>query len=193
MILKHSATRTQLSLFPILGCIKMPFCLQDLSVDLKSPQVFHDISTTVINVKVEHIRPRFANLRSWCADSNHVYIGRRGVVFINKVRFPERDSVWANPFKVGKGCSREKSISDYEAHIRGRLAKDESLRAALRGLRGKVLGCWCRPLACHGDVLLRLLEEEEQTLLSKRVCSGGGEGGGGSGAEAKSSSNEADT
>ncbi|MGD9564460.1 MAG: DUF4326 domain-containing protein [Pyrinomonadaceae bacterium] len=24
-------------------------------------------------------------------------------------------------------------------------------------LRGKVLGCWCSPKVCHGDVLARLL------------------------------------
>jgi hypothetical protein len=28
--------------------------------------------------------------------------------------------------------------------------------AALDELRGKDLACWCTPLACHGDVLLRL-------------------------------------
>jgi hypothetical protein len=30
------------------------------------------------------------------------------------------------------------------------------LMAALPELRGKDLACWCAPLACHGDVLLRL-------------------------------------
>jgi len=28
--------------------------------------------------------------------------------------------------------------------------------AALPELRGKVLGCWCAPKACHGDVLVSL-------------------------------------
>ena len=26
-------------------------------------------------------------------------------------------------------------------------------------LKGKSLGCWCKPEACHGDVLVRLLAE----------------------------------
>jgi hypothetical protein len=144
------------------------------------------LSTTVINVKVENIRPAFDNLRAWCASSSHVYIGRRGVVFINKVRFPDRDSTWANPFKVGKGCSREESIAKYEAHIRGRLAKEEGLRADLRGLRGKVLGCWCKPLACHGDILLRLLAEEEPEhgeMAVDKSHGGGDDGGGGGGSD----------
>jgi hypothetical protein len=28
-----------------------------------------------------------------------------------------------------------------------------ALIAALGELRGKVLGCWCKPALCHGDVL----------------------------------------
>ena len=31
--------------------------------------------------------------------------------------------------------------------------------AALPELRGKDLVCWCAPLACHGDLLLRLAGE----------------------------------
>jgi hypothetical protein len=26
-------------------------------------------------------------------------------------------------------------------------------------LKGKVLGCWCKPDACHGDVLAELADE----------------------------------
>jgi len=29
-----------------------------------------------------------------------------------------------------------------------------------RQLRGKTLGCWCKPEACHGDVLLELLQDD---------------------------------
>ena len=34
-----------------------------------------------------------------------------------------------------------------------------ALVAALPGLRGRELGCWCKPQACHGDVLLELLAD----------------------------------
>jgi hypothetical protein len=27
-------------------------------------------------------------------------------------------------------------------------------------LQGKTLGCWCKPLACHGDVIVEILESE---------------------------------
>ena len=29
---------------------------------------------------------------------------------------------------------------------------------AIGELEGKVLGCWCKPLGCHGDVLVEVLE-----------------------------------
>lgn len=32
--------------------------------------------------------------------------------------------------------------------------------ADIRELRGKTLGCWCKPKACHGNVLLKLVGED---------------------------------
>jgi hypothetical protein len=32
------------------------------------------------------------------------------------------------------------------------------LLAALPELKGKTLGCWCKPQACHGDILARLAD-----------------------------------
>ena len=38
---------------------------------------------------------------------------------------------------------------------------DTPLLAALPELQGKVLGCWCAPLPCHGDVLVELTPPKE--------------------------------
>ncbi len=113
--------------------------------------------TKVVNVKVVHLRPQYDNLESWCNDPNNVYIGRRGVVFVNKVRYPQKDSIWYNPYKVGKDGSREEVIAKYEVYIKNRLEKEEGLKEELKKLKGKTLGCWCSPEACHGDILLKLL------------------------------------
>ena len=90
-------------------------------------------------------------------DSNNVYIGRRGIVFIESVRYPPNDSVWCNPFKIGKDGTREEVLSKYEQYI---IMKINSGILNLDILRGKTLGCWCKPEACHGDILIRLLEEK---------------------------------
>lgn len=40
----------------------------------------------VCNCKVEFIRKKgYDNLAQWCQDSNNVYIGRKGIVFITKL------------------------------------------------------------------------------------------------------------
>jgi hypothetical protein len=64
-----------------------------------------------------------------------------------------RPSKWGNPFKVGAGgFTRDAASRMYEDYVTGR----PELMAALPELRGKVLGCYCAPKPCHGDVLVRL-------------------------------------
>mmetsp|Transcript_81728 Transcript_81728/g.128686 ORF Transcript_81728/g.128686 Transcript_81728/m.128686 type:complete len:178 (-) Transcript_81728:177-710(-) len=135
--------------------------------------------TEVVNVKVGHIRPNgYENLECWMADAkNNIYIGRHGRVFItdknagkstgcssasvdkraSKARvFPYPGSKWQNPFSV-KEHGRETTILMYEDYIKGKLCSEPD-KFNLEELRGKQLGCWCKPESCHGDVLVRLLE-----------------------------------
>ena len=53
--------------------------------------------------------------------------------------------------------SREDAVRLYEEWIR---SQPELMEAAKKELKGKVLGCWCAPLACHGDVLIKIANEE---------------------------------
>lgn len=68
----------------------------------------------------------------------------------------DRRTQWGNPFKIGEDCStRAQAIAYYKEWI----WKDDQAplrKAAKRELRGKTLGCWCAPRACHGDVLLEI-------------------------------------
>jgi uncharacterized protein DUF4326 len=63
-----------------------------------------------------------------------------------------RPSKWGNPFVLDGRSSREEVIAKYRAWL---LCQPE-LVAALPELKGKVLGCWCAPKSCHGDVLAEL-------------------------------------
>lgn len=63
-----------------------------------------------------------------------------------------RPSKWGNPFIIGRDGTREEVIAKYEVWLKN----NAELMAALPELKGKTLGCWCAPRACHGDVLLRL-------------------------------------
>jgi len=78
---------------------------------------------------------RVVNLRDELCD---VYIGR--------------PSKWGNPFKVGRDGTRDECIRKYRSWLPG-----SGRLIDIGDLRGKRLGCWCAPLACHGDVLLEFL------------------------------------
>jgi len=67
-----------------------------------------------------------------------------------------RPSKWGNPFSIGKDGTREEVISKYEMYIMSR----PDLIQDLPELKDKTLGCWCKPKACHGDILKIMVEDE---------------------------------
>lgn len=83
-------------------------------------------------------------------DNYDVYIGR--------------PSKWGNPYTHIKDketqaefivSSRKESIEKYREYI---LSKPELLND-LCELKGKRLGCWCKPKSCHGDILVELINK----------------------------------
>lgn len=114
---------------------------------------------SVDNVKVVYIRPEYENLKEWMANKNNIYIGRGRIVYINKQRYPEKDSIFANPFKINDNQTREKALELYEQYIRDKITNNPYFKTELLNLKGKNLGCWCKPEPCHGDILLRLINE----------------------------------
>ena len=66
-----------------------------------------------------------------------------------------RPSKWGNPFVIGRDGTRDQVIRMYEIHVR----RSPDLIAALPELAGKRLGCYCKPLPCHGEILVKLLGE----------------------------------
>lgn len=77
-----------------------------------------------------------------------VYIGRAGHGL---------DGYFGNPFA---GSSREANIAMFEDYFDKRIDTDEAFRARVLELRGKRLGCFCVPRACHGDVIAAWLDGE---------------------------------
>ncbi len=63
-------------------------------------------------------------------------------------------SKWANPYSV-KRYGRDKALELYEEHIR----KTPELYNNLFELKDNILGCWCKPEPCHGDILIELINE----------------------------------
>ncbi|MFN3192684.1 MAG: DUF4326 domain-containing protein [Aureliella sp.] len=67
----------------------------------------------------------------------------------------DRRTKWGNPFVIGKDGDRETVIARYADWIK----TQPNLLADLHELRGKRLGCHCKPAACHGDALAKLASE----------------------------------
>ena len=78
---------------------------------------------------------------------------RHGVPFDVYIGRPSR---WGNPFPLRKDEPRGSTISRFRQYAVARLAREPDW---LEPLRGKVLACWCKPAACHGDVIVEMLGE----------------------------------
>jgi len=59
---------------------------------------------------------------------------------------------------------REDAIQKFQKYFSERIEKDSEFRRRVLELKGKKLGCFCKPKACHGDVIadwLNKMEEKE--------------------------------
>lgn len=65
-----------------------------------------------------------------------------------------RPSLFCNPYVIGKDGDRDTVIQKYENY----LMNSPRLLSKLHELKDKDLVCYCHPLKCHGDVLVRLIE-----------------------------------
>lgn len=65
-----------------------------------------------------------------------------------------RGSKWGNPYIIGRDGTREEVIDKYRNYV---LMRKPNLLNCLEELKGKRLGCWCSPKACHGDVLVEFI------------------------------------
>lgn len=107
----------------------------------------------VASVTGDRTKQRYLNLLAW-ADLRgiYVYVGRR-VRWAGDNPYVRGPYDWSNPYKLGRDADRATIIERYETQY---LARRLDLLERLPELRGKVLGCWCAPQPCHGDVLARL-------------------------------------
>jgi len=121
------------------------------------------METTVVNVSVKYIRPKYKNLKEWCADPNNVYIGRKGSVFIDKKRCPEHDSIFANPYKINDINNRDQAITLYTNHLQLLIDTNKITKQDLMDLKGKNLGCVFveenKEVNCHGNIIIDMINK----------------------------------
>ena len=102
--------------------------------------------------------------------------GDPSVVYVGRACAGWSESPLGNPFRVGPSCSRQAAIARYRGWLWGVVqARSGPAWEALLGLVSRVqagesvvLGCWCSPLPCHGEVIASAV----QWLVSQGVCRG---------------------
>ena len=68
-----------------------------------------------------------------------------------------RPSKWGNPFKIINN-TRGTAIQPYRDWLFKRMEKEPDLCKDLLALEGEILGCWCKPHACHGDIIVEAIK-----------------------------------
>lgn len=89
---------------------------------------------------------------------------------VNKYKEPfdvyiGRGSKWGNPYSHQENTlaqfkveTREESIEKYKEYLLE--GEGKRLLNDLHELKGKKLGCYCKPKTCHGDILAQLTNEK---------------------------------
>lgn len=89
-------------------------------------------------------------------------------IYIGRGKVGGTESKWGNPYSHKDGTlakykvsSREEAIKKYEEY----LLNSPELLKDLHELQGKVLGCWCHPKKCHGDILAKYANSLKSALF----------------------------
>lgn len=87
--------------------------------------------------------------------SRSTYVGRRNRMVQGR---PGADGRFANPFPLAGTSDRDRyeAIVAFADWVRGDSARAHGVRAAVGGLIGRDLVCWCAPRRCHGEILRAL-------------------------------------
>ena len=93
-------------------------------------------------------------------ESYTVYIGRAG---------HGEDGYWGNPVKLNSRCilcseihaTNSSTLPCYEKYLRQKLKASTIFRERFYDYLKKddVLGCFCKPDACHGDIMIKVWNE----------------------------------
>ena len=96
--------------------------------------------TTVVNLKYKPYRK---------------YIGRHSD--LDRAKFGENK--FANQYRIGPDGTREDVIAKHKKDFYDNPELQEAVWIELRGRR---IGCSCKPLACHGDTYVEYIENRKR-------------------------------
>jgi hypothetical protein len=138
--------------------------------ELERQRIVEAGGSVVANVRKTKGRRADEDLITWAGQTGcFLYIG-------DAVRHTlYRRSPWFNPAKH-RQTDHDRAVAGYRDYI----LEQPELLERLSELRGKVLGCWCYPKSCHGNILIELCYQgrakpttkASKTRVKKRTANG---------------------
>lgn len=104
-------------------------------------------------------------------DAYEVYAGRGRQVKSNMLTpgLETGEEGWlGNPHPIGfcticnEEHSRDECIQAFKTDFYRKLENDAIFRESVSALQGKILGCYCKPKACHGDIIVAWINKGEK-------------------------------
>lgn len=77
-----------------------------------------------------------------------IYIGRSGKGL---------NGYFGNPIPLKSSESRASILTQYREYFYTRIDEDHEFKDRVIALKGKTLGCFCKPNTCHGDIIVEYL------------------------------------
>ncbi len=97
-------------------------------------------------------------------------------VYIGRAQGNGHDGYFGNSFTVIRDGGREKAIAAYREYFLNRLKVDSEFAKRVQELKGKRLGCFCKPENCHGYVIAEYLDQPPKPKKPMKVVVCGGRG-----------------
>lgn len=103
-------------------------------------------------------------------ESDFVYCGRGKGRLNDPRRCSSNDyGVFGNPIVMNIKCeicgdihsTGGSTLICYEKYLRNRIELDLDFKKAFFELKGKKLGCFCKPKPCHTDIMIKILDEND--------------------------------
>ena len=70
-----------------------------------------------------------------------------------------RPTIFGNPFSIGEDGDRAEVIKKFRTYFNARIKKDAHFKQEVLKLKGKTLGCYCKPQDCHGDIIAAYIDK----------------------------------
>ena len=100
-----------------------------------------------MDIKINKMKTKVVNIKN---ENYDVYIGRAG---------RGQSGYFGNPFRLLDNETRGATIERYKSYFYQRLESDPQFREQIHALKGKTLGCFCKPYPCHGDIICEYLNK----------------------------------